>query len=252
MLTHENKDLAASLVTSQAPLMSNLATVQRSGSPSISGMTESEFPETEFHKVLFLLARSLRLLFDDRQPVQSSGNSNAASFTSSRSPPLSTRWTALWNENQKWYADRPVEIRQVYEMRCADINRLDTANQASFPVIVFTASLAFLANAVYHITSLLLLTHKPRLVKSVAGSRTTRSRIWHAQRIAGIAESNDAPDQCDALLVAGLFLAARNMSHEAQQTIILGILYRIKKSTGMKLDDELHVLKSDWQISRDG
>ena len=232
--------------------MSTLSYIQQDNSPSISGITASNLPQIAFHNVLFLLARSLTVLFGNRLSVQSPEYSDSASFALSRSPPLSTRWTTLWSETQKWYADRPVELRPVYEVRGVEASRVDIANQASFPIIVFTTSLALLANAVYHITSLLLLSYRPRLVKSIAGSRITRSPIWHAQCIAGIAETNDSPEYWDPLLVAGLFLAAKSMSHESQQTTILDTLHRIKQSTGMKLDDELHAMRSDWQIARDG
>jgi hypothetical protein len=226
--------------------------IQHHNSPSTSGITESNLSGIAFHNAMLLLARSLTVLFSSHLLVQSPEYSDATSFALSRSLPLPTRWTTLWNENQKWYADRPVELRQVYEVRGAEISRVDMANQASFPAIIFTTSLALLANAVHHITSLLLLSHRPRLVKSVTGSRTTSSPTWHAQYIAGIAESNDSPEHWDPLLIAGLFLAAKSMSHEFQQTAILDTLHRIKRSTGMKLDDELHAMTSDWQIARDG
>lgn len=246
-----NKDLAASLVASRAPLMSAFSYIQQHNSPPRSGTITSSLSKLALQEVLFLLARSLTVVFDNHLPAQSAEYSAAASSTSSRLPPLSTRWTTLWSENQKWYTDRPVELRQVYEVRGAELSRIDIASQASFPIIVFTTSLALLANAAHHITSLLLLSHRPRLVKSVAGSRSASSSIWHAQSIAGIAESNDSPDNWDPLLIAGLFLAARSMSHESQQAAVLETLHRLEKSTGMNLSGELHAITSDWHIARD-
>ena len=244
------EDIAASLVTSQAPLMPTMAHIQHDTSPC-SSRSSQESSENAFQRAIFLLARSLTVLFGEEQSVESPNYSDAASFASSRSQPLSMRWIGLWSENQKWYAERPVELRPVYEVRGAEVNRIDKDSQDSFPIIVFTTSLALLANTVHHITSLLLLCHRPRLVKTISGPRSTASPIWHSQSIAGIATSNDSNDHWDPLLVAGLLLAARSMSHESQQTKILETLYRAINSTGMKLKDEVEAISSNWKVARE-
>lgn len=110
--------------------------------------------------------------------------------------------------------------------------------------------MALVANAVYHITSLLLLAHKPRLLKSLPGPRCLTSHIWHAQSIAGIAASNDSLEQWDPILVAGLLLIAREMTHESQQTVLLERLRRITATTGINLERETEALQSVWRIAR--
>jgi hypothetical protein len=110
--------------------------------------------------------------------------------------------------------------------------------------------MALVANAVYHIISLILLTHKPRLLKSLPGPRSVTSYIWHAQSIAGIAASNDSPEQWDPILVAGLLTIAREMTHESQQTVILERLAKITATTGIKLDRETEALQAAWNLAR--
>lgn len=110
--------------------------------------------------------------------------------------------------------------------------------------------MALVANAVYHTISLLLLTHKPRLLKSLPGPRSVTSYIWHAQSIAGIAASNDSPEQWDPVLVASLLVIAKEMTHESQQTVILQCLAKITATTGIKLDREREALQAAWNLAR--
>jgi formate-dependent nitrite reductase cytochrome c552 subunit len=110
--------------------------------------------------------------------------------------------------------------------------------------------MALVANAVYHITSVLLLTHKPRLLKSLPGPRCYTSHIWHAQSIAGIAASNDSPEQWDPILVSSLLTIARDMTHESQQAVILERLARITATTGIKLETETESLQASWNMAR--
>ena len=126
---------------------------------------------------------------------------------------------------------------------------MDPQNLSSFPIIVFTSSLALVANAANHITSLLLLTHRPRLLKSAGNRGSSTSPIWHAQSIAGIACSNSSSDW-DPVLITGLLLAAKSMSHESQQAAVLETIDRITSDTGIRFDEEIQVLKASWKIAR--
>jgi hypothetical protein len=95
-----------------------------------------------------------------------------------------------------------------------------------------------------------MLAHKPRLLKRLAGPGCFTSHIWHAQSIAGIATSNDSLEQWDPILVAGLLLVAKEMTHESQQSLVLNQLGRVTAMVGIKLDCEIEALKSGWNISR--
>ncbi|CZS90796.1 uncharacterized protein RAG0_01707 [Rhynchosporium agropyri] len=111
-------------------------------------------------------------------------------------------------------------------------------------------SLALLSNAVYHITSLLLLQKRPWLPEELAGSRQSKSSNWHAHSIAGIATGAERLDQWDPILIAGVLLVAKGMTHEMQQNAMLECLMKVTSLTGIQLHHEIAVLKSEWSISR--
>jgi hypothetical protein len=136
------------------------------------------------------------------------------------------------------------------DIRGGEADQIDPDHDSALPILIYTTPMALVANAVYHITSLLLLGHKPRLLKSLPGPRCFTSHIWHAQSIAGIAASNESPEQWDPVLVASLLLIARDMTHQSQQAVLMGIFRKITATTGIKLDRETEALQSVWKIAR--
>ena len=136
------------------------------------------------------------------------------------------------------------------EVRGGEADQIDPEHDSSFPILVYTTPMALVANAVYHVTSFLLLTHKPRMLKSLPGPRRFTSHMWHAQSIAGIAVSNDSHQQWDPILVTGLLLVAREMTHESQQSVLLDRFRRITATTGMNVVEETKGLQSMWNIAR--
>lgn len=165
---------------------------------------------------------------------------------------FASHWTSLWLECQKWYDNRPLQVQPILEARGFDVDRIDSTDGSAFPILVYTTPLALFSNAVYHITALVLLLHKPRLMKNVAGPKCFVSHTWHAQSVAGIATSNDAPEQWHPIVVAGLLLSARQMTHESQQTVLLERLDTVRNVTGLNLDTEVNALRATWDISRYG
>jgi hypothetical protein len=141
-------------------------------------------------------------------------------------------------------------MRPIVDIRGAEAEEIDAENCSSFPILIYTTPLALLANTVYHITSFLLLTHKPRLLKALPGSRCFASRIWHAQVIAGIATSNEFREQWDMILIASLLTIAPEMTHTSQQSILLKQLDKITTVTGIKLSSEIDALRSGWDVSQ--
>jgi hypothetical protein len=155
----------------------------------------------------------------------------------------------LWTDCLGWYNDRPVELQQIVDIRGEEVDQIDIQRTSSFPILIYTTPLALVANAVYHIASLLLLTHKPRLLRAVTGPRCFLSPMWHAQSIAGIATADDSPEQWDPILVAGLILVAKDMTYEAQQSAVLERLRMINATTGMNLVEEIAELRRCWSIA---
>lgn len=228
--------------------------VHRDG--SLINTSNSFIPHQSVHHVynhaLCLLGHTLALIYGDRDVAtpQTAEAPELAAFPSLRQSHFLSQWTFLWTDCQKWYNDRPVDAQQIVDVRGGEADQIEPDHTSSFPILIYTTPMALAANAVYHITSLLLLEHKPRLLKSLPGPRCFTSHIWHAQSIAGIAASNDSPEQWDPILIAGLLSIAGEMTHESQQRVLLERLALIAETTGINLDQETEALRFAWSIAR--
>ncbi|KAJ5520921.1 hypothetical protein N7463_001374 [Penicillium fimorum] len=246
-------DLAGSISSSKPPLMPFRSLLRRDG--TLLHHPQSLRPQTVnsvYKHILCLLGHCLALIYGD--PEMSSphtvASSDLAAFPSLRQSQSLSQWTFLWSDCQKWYNERPVNVKQIVDIRGSEADEIDPDHDSSFPILIYTTPMALVANAVYHMISFLLLTHKPRLLKSLPGPRSVTSHIWHAQSIAGIAASNDSPEQWDPILVASLLAIAKEMTHESQQAVLLDRFSRITATTGIKLGQETQDLQAAWNLAR--
>ncbi|EAW08984.1 uncharacterized protein ACLA_099290 [Aspergillus clavatus NRRL 1] len=223
-------DLAASIISSKAPKIPF-----RSFAPS----SQPDSIQQIYQRILILLAHTLTWTWGDHTSEVGP------------EPNLVSQWTYLWNECRRWYQSLPVPVQPILDIRAVDADLIDPQNASSFPILIYTTSLALVANAVYHITCFLLLTHKPRFVKTLPGPRCFSSHIWHAQSLVGITTSNDTIEQWDPVVIAGFLTVARAMTHESQQSAVLHRLRKITLLTGIKLDHEIEALKSQWRMACD-
>lgn len=161
-----------------------------------------------------------------------------------------SRWTYLWAECQKWYKTLPVQAQPILEIRGLDTRRIDPSTTSCFPILIYTTPLALVANAIYHITSLLLLNHRPRHLNASPWPRGLSSPTWHSQSIAGVATTHESVGQWDPILIAGLILITKEMTHKSQQLKLLGQLEKITAITGINLEQEIESIKSKIHISR--
>lgn len=241
-------------MTSKSPLVPFRSFLHRDGSAIQTPENAPQTPSVHrvYNHALCLLGHSLALIYGDPDVTspQAAGSPELAAFPSLRQSHFLSQWTFLWSDCQKWYNERPTDTQQIVDVRGGEADQLDPDHDTGFPILIFTTPMALVANAVYHITSLLLLTHKPRLLKSLPGPRCFTSHIWHAQSIAGISASNDSPEQFDPILVVSLLLIARDMTHESQQTVLLEILGKITSTTGINLEREKEALQSLWSTAR--
>lgn len=226
--------------------------IQRDGSPINASQSNISHVHRSYNHALCLLAYTLTLIHGEHEPTpaQNTEVPELAAFPSLQQSHFLSQWTFLWTDCQKWYNERPVDAQQIVDVRGSEADQIDSRHTSFFPILIYTTPMALVANAVHHLTALLLLTHKPRLLKSLPGPRCFTSHIWHAQSIAGIAASNDSPEQWDPILVAGLLLIARDMTHESQQRVLLECLTTITATTGIHLERETETLKSIWSIAR--
>lgn len=162
---------------------------------------------------------------------------------------FSSKWSSLWSNCQQWYHNRPLEMQPILEIRSVEAGQIDADNESSFPIPVYTSSIALQCNIVYHISSRLLLSRKPRLLRLSSRQRHLSSLSWHAQQIAGTATRNEFAEQWDPILVAGLLWIARDMTHPSQQESLLACFNQISSSTGINLDEDIRNLKDRWNVS---
>lgn len=204
-----------------------------------------------FLRVLFLLADTLSLLFSPSDTLSSSSERGGQlAVHTLLQTDFTSRWTSIWTSCHEWYHTRHVEMRPILDISGVEADEINSGNCSSFPILIYTSALALLANTIYHISSFLLLIHKPRLLKTLPGPKRFISRIWHAQAIAGIATSNEFKEQWDPILIASLLTVAPEMTHKSQQSILLNLLGSITTVTGIKLDSENDDLRCGWNISQ--
>lgn len=247
-------DLAASILTAKQPIIPFRSYINRDGSPIQTPQVplQPRSINRVYKHALCLLGHCLSLIHDGpgTSTPQAAPPSEYAAFPSLQQSHFLSQWTFLWTDCQKWYNERPVDAQQIVDIRGGEADRIDPNHDSALPILIYTTPMALVANAVYHITSLLLLGHKPRLLKALPGPRCFTSHIWHAQSIAGIAASNESPEQWDPVLVASLLLIARDMTHQSQQAVLMVIFRKIMANTGIKLDREIEALQSVWEIAR--
>lgn len=248
---HSRLDLAASLLTDQPPL----TTLGFAMNHDPADRTLPLSTKSIYNACLLQLASCLQLLNG------SSGSSIASPsppfFMSATQEPLppspgsyfSSKWSSLWSNCQQWYHNRPVEMQPILEIRSVEAGQIDADNESSFPIPVYTSSIALQCNIVYHISSRLLLSRKPRLLRLSSRQRHLSSLSWHAQQIAGTATRNEFAEQWDPILIAGLLWIARDMTHPSQQESLLSCFSQISSGTGINLDEEIRTLKDRWNVS---
>ncbi|KAJ6440037.1 MFS quinate transporter [Purpureocillium lavendulum] len=250
---HARIDLASSILTGQPPLTSITFHTPGNRTPS----TADTSPTGIYTWSLQHLTSCLHLIHNSSQ---------LPSIPSPQSPPtgsisahagFSARWFSLWTSCQTWYANRPLTMRPILDIRSVEAGQIEPNDGSSFPIQVYTNALAIHANVAYHITSLLLLAHKPRLLKLPGESHRQRqpaasssSLGWHAQTIAGIAARNEFAEQWDPVTVGALLYVAREMTHPAQQEALEACFAKATAATGIGLEKELQELREGWKVAR--
>lgn len=156
-------------------------------------------------------------------------------------------WHRLWALCLRWYQSRPLEMEPIFGLASGEAS---TERSASFPIEIYSTPLALQANMAIHLSFILLISHKPRLLKLSRSELRFGSDSWHAQKIAGMATWNHFKEQFDPLFVAALLLAAEKMTHESQQMALLEALRNIEYKMGIVLDDQIMRLKDTWRIGQ--
>lgn len=193
---------------------------------------------------LHLLSRSLTFVHNIFQKI-------------SQPMPLASAWTSCWSEVQIWYALRLEEMQPMLELASeedhdekeSDTTPLSAPATSALPYIAFSNAASVVANAVHHLTAILLLQHKPRHIKPTAEPASSTSASWHAMRITAISAAAVEHDVWDPLLTTAVIRAAQILSHPAQIRAMSGILKAMSRQSGMCLDHE--ILSLDDTVTSD-
>lgn len=140
-------------------------------------------------------------------------------------------------------------MQSLVDVGSIEMSQIDPMNLASFPIHLYSSAIAVQAATFYHMTALLLLQHKPRLLNIPGRRQHLTSPNWHARAIAGIATSNEFTEQWDPIVIASLLYIARDITHSAQQQTILECLGAISVQTGIPLEEEAEQLRAQWSAA---
>lgn len=144
-------------------------------------------------------------------------------------------------------------MQPILDVRSIEASKLDPSHSSSFPIQIYTNVAALQANVVYHLSSILLLARKPRLLKLTSTEQQfVTSQGWHAQQIAGAAMSNEFAEQWDPIFIVALLHIAKSMTHPAQQQALVSRFHRIAASTGIPMDEDIDRLQAEWDAVRSG
>jgi hypothetical protein len=147
------------------------------------------------------------------------------------------RWKALFDLLEDWYNNRPEEMHplMVYPSSSDE-------PREPFSVVLYGSSPAVNGNQLYHAAALLMLQDKP---KGIRLAKSSKSILWHARQICGIAASNsDHGARINSL--QPLWIAGKIMSHETEHRAILDLLAQIESDTGWATAWRAEDLKDYW------
>ncbi|KAG5914209.1 hypothetical protein E4U42_000623 [Claviceps africana] len=275
---HSRFDLASSVILRRAPCTPawffapnrHAAFSSSSSSPSSSAPTppptttwdDTGSPSNMYNWSLHHLALCLYLVHDPspRQHDEPASQHQPPPLLvlpdeSLRMNPPHAKWLALWRSCQAWRVRRPPSMRPIVDIGTMEASQMQQ-DGASFPIQLYTSALAVQANIFYHLTSLLLLSHKPRLLNKLAGPHgkleaVYTSQGWHAQHIAGVASTNEFAEQWDPIVFAALLLVGKGMTHKTQQRALRTCLRAGSAVTGLMAEDggEMGSLEDSWRAA---
>lgn len=205
----------------------------------------TEIPET-YNQAINCLTETLRFVFRLSSASPAPDDTLSGSPSDAVSDAGMSPWQRLWLRCQSWHDSLPRDLQPLVQVSSIERSRIDPGDSAGFPIHIYTSATAVQAAVFYHIASLLLLEHKPRLLV-IPGRRThLMSQSWHARAIVGLATSNTFPEQWDPITIAALLYVAKDITHISQQEQLLSCFLAISSQTGISLEDEVAQLQSAW------
>lgn len=211
--------------------------------PSTEALTLSDSPAVGIkgpnHTALSQLAGSFVILGQ----ILAQGYTGATSSRQLSSIPAA-QWHCHWKKVQEWYLQRTHEMKQIFELPTSEeAARKDSSHGGNFPRIVFMSHCAVVANVAHHMSSVLLLQKKPRLLRFGAESNSSTSSLWHLSRAIGIVIEAAGAGLWDVFTTSVLLLCTRSLSSVKQIESVRSCLQHIQKASGLLLENSISQLQ---------
>ncbi|KAI5366354.1 Putative zn(2)-C6 fungal-type DNA-binding domain, fungal transcription factor [Septoria linicola] len=145
------------------------------------------------------------------------------------------QWTQLFELLERWYRDRPEEMKTLLTISAAASNK-------PFSTLLFGNGPGISGNQMYHTAALLMLKYKPPHVQF---AKKPPSVLWHARQICAISISNHHHGSWSNS-IQPLWLAGQHMSHSTEHRAILDIYERIERELGWATKWRADDLKEHW------
>lgn len=205
-----------------------------------------------YDSLLSKLAQVLRLVYHDWREVAPSTDLASPSSLPGDVSQLWTTWSSLWATCAQWYQERPPTMQPVLDFGRIEASQIDTESASAFPMPIYSSAIALQANACVSISCIILLSVKPRLLTLPRHPSWLTSQSWHKSQIAGSVIWNNFSAQWDPVVIAGLLLIARDMTHPSQQQALEACFDDIRVKLGINLDEDIQKLRDRWQTFRHG
>jgi hypothetical protein len=212
-------------------------------------MNDASLTMQTYDECLGCLAKALRLVHHDLIPLLSRFHDpNPQDPGSAVSHLLHwDQWSDLWTTCTLWFQARPRVMEPILES--PDEN--DHHRGDPFPPDIFTSATALQSNLVMHMSAIILLEYRPRLLADVPGvsvSHRLKSRPWHVHKIAKLLVGNHFRQQWDPVAVAALIFVAKEMSHVSQQNAILACFQEVARTTHIPMEKDVDGLREGWRL----
>jgi hypothetical protein len=208
-------------------------------------MNDASLTMQTYDECLGCLAKALRLVHHELIPLLSRFHDQDPQAALSHLSHWDT-WSNLWTTCTLWFQARPRVMEPILESPDENDHRGDP-----FPPDIFTAPTALLSNLVMHMSAIILLEHRPRLLADVSGvslSHRLKSRPWHLHKIARMLVGNQFREQWDPITIAALLFVAKEMSHASQQNAILACFQEVVRTTHIPMEKDVASLREGWRL----
>lgn len=176
-------------------------------------------------------------LFASYKASEGQFGGSSTSSESEQGESYTRAWSRLWDEMELYFVTRPAHMQPMFS-----IPGHNPSINSPFPNVIYSNAAAQAGNQWAHCAAILMLQRKPR---DLVLKPKTKSILWHARQICGIALSNDHHG-CWTNAVQPMWIAGRLMSHPQEHEAILHWLRKVERETGWATQFRVDDLTEHW------